>query len=185
MKNIRMIFCLFVVIVVVSSSAHSDQNDPRLNLLFEKLKLSGSESSAQRIEQEIWSVWLEHPDENVRSSMNQGISAMQSGHLEIAESIFSSIILTHPNFSEVWNKRATVRFVQGNYRGSTADIMRVINLEPRHFGALSGLGMIFIKRGDLIKALKVYEVVFKLYPNMPNLADNIAVLRRRLSGYAL
>ncbi|MEC8122164.1 MAG: hypothetical protein VX113_09625, partial [Pseudomonadota bacterium] len=73
-----------------------------------------------------------------------------------AERIFTEIISAHPTHAEAWNKRATVRFMRGDDKGSRSDIARVIDLEPRHFGALSGLGMINMLSGDLPAALQAF-----------------------------
>ena len=80
---------------------------------------------------------------------------------------------------------AAVRFMRGNDTGSRSDIARVIALEPRHFGALSGLGMINMRRGDLAGALQAFEAALRVNPHMPQEEDMVASLRQRLGGRAL
>ena len=110
---------------------------------------------------------------------------MNSGHLSAAESVFSHIINNHPDFAEAWNKRATVRFFRGNDTGSASDILQVIKLEPRHFGALSGLGMIRVRAGDLEGALKAYKAAQRINPYLPQIEAIIDQLGKNLKGRAL
>jgi tetratricopeptide (TPR) repeat protein len=105
--------------------------------------------------------------------------------LQSAEQIFGRIIDREPHFAEAWNKRATVRFLGGNLNGSTKDIAKVLQLEPRHFGALSGLGMIHMYNGDWQNALKTYELAFSIHPYLANVEMIIEDLRKRLKGRAL
>ena len=117
--------------------------------------------------------------------MKKGIELMNSGHLGAAEVVFSRIINSHPDFAEAWNKRATVRFFRGNDTGSASDILQVIKLEPRHFGALSGLGMIRIRTGDLEGALKAYKAAQRMNPYLPQIEAIIDELGKKLKGRAL
>ena len=90
-----------------------------------------------------------------------------------------------PDFAEAWNKRATVRFLIGNDAGSRRDIARVMELEPRHFGALSGLGMINMRSGDLQAALQAFEAALRVNPHLDQAVDVTEQLRRRLRGQPL
>jgi tetratricopeptide (TPR) repeat protein len=90
-----------------------------------------------------------------------------------------------PDFSEAWNKRATVRFMIGNHDGSANDIAKVLQLEPRHFGALSGLGMIHMRAGNWESALKSYKAAFAIHPYLNNIETLIDDLSQRLKGQAL
>jgi Flp pilus assembly protein TadD len=105
--------------------------------------------------------------------------------LDGAEQVFSQLIQDHPDFAEAWNKRATVRFLLGNDVGSRRDIARVIDLEPRHFGALSGLGMINMRSGDLQAALQAFEAALRVNPHMDQAVDVTRQLREQLRGQPL
>ena len=89
---------------------------------------------------------------------------MGAGELEDALQTFSALIKSHPEFTEAWNKRATVRYVLGDFNGSQDDINEVLAREPRHFGALSGLGLINMQRGNLSNAIRAYEKVLQIDP---------------------
>ena len=166
--------------------AWADQNDPRLNPLFADLQTPLSTAAVEDIETKIWAYWASFPDDkSVENTMTKATQLMQSGRLQSAERIFSRIIDRAPDFAEAWNKRATVRFMIGNHDGSANDIAKVLQLESRHFGALSGLGMIHMRAGNWNSALKSYEAAFAIHPYLNNIETLIDNLTQRLKGQAL
>lgn len=180
------IFGIVAMIMTAFVPAFADQNDPQLDDLFDALQASPSKMQAANLVLEIWIRWDNHPDDPLANrQMTEGIKLMNSGHLDAAEAVFSRIINNHPNFAEAWNKRATVRFFLGNDNGSAGDILQVIKLEPRHFGALSGLGMIRVRAGDLQGALKAYQAAQRINPYLPQIATIIDQLGQKLNGRAL
>ena len=114
--------------------------------------------------------------------MDRAIKMMNAGQLDDAEAMFSAIISRKPAFAEAWNKRATVRFFRSDDAGSANDILQVIKLEPRHFGALSGLGMIKVRAGDLQGALQAYRAAHRINPFLPNIEMIIDKLGQKLNG---
>ena len=180
------IFGIIAVAIAVPVPACADQNDPQLDDLFIALQAGPSKRQAANLELEIWTRWCSHPDDPLANrQMKKGIKLMNSGHLSAAESVFSRIINSHPDFAEAWNKRATVRFFRGNDTGSASDILQVIKLEPRHFGALSGLGMIRVRAGDLEGAIKAYKAAQRMNPYLPQIEAIIDQLGKKLKGRAL
>lgn len=170
----------------LTCSVNADQNDPRLDSLFAKLKTPLSQVDAQIIESKIWIYWRLFPNnQSVETSMKTAIEIMQAGNLQKAELLLSQIINQEPQFAEAWNKRATIRYLRGNYKGSAKDIANVLLLEPRHFGALSGLGMINMQTGNWSDALQNYQAAFSINPNLPNIERLIKNLKFRLRGYSL
>ena len=180
------IFGIIAVAITVPVPACADQNDPQLDDLFIALQAGPSETQAANLELEIWTRWDDHPyDPLANQQMKKGIELMNSGRLGAAEDVFSRIINSHPDFAEAWNKRATVRFFRGNDTGSASDILQVIKLEPRHFGALSGLGMIRVRAGDLEGAIKAYKAAQRMNPYLPQIEAIIDQLGKKLKGRAL
>jgi tetratricopeptide (TPR) repeat protein len=110
---------------------------------------------------------------------------MNAGYLGLAEDVFNDVVGQAPDFAEGWNKRATVRYFMGNHTGSIEDCARVLELEPRHFGALSGLGMIHVALGDDRAALRWFEQALAVHPYLPGVKENISILRERLRGKAI
>ena len=184
--TIRWIAATGLLVLAFMAGAKADQRDPRLDSLFAELQRTTNQTAADGLVTEIWQRWTAFEDDpRATNMMAIGIRQMNLGQFDNAERIFSDLARTHPQHAEVWNKRATVRFMRGNDVGSRRDIARVIDLEPRHFGALSGLGMINIRAGDLQAALQAFEAAVRVNPHMDQAEAMIEDLRQRLGGRAL
>ena len=159
---------IFLIILCLSSffsSAQSSQEDI-LNNLFNQLEKVNNSKSAALLEKKIWSIWNEHPTNNkLTDRLEFGTELMQYGDYNYALRVFDNIIVTDPKWSEAWNKRATVYFLMSQFTNSLDDIDKVLNIEPRHFGALSGQARIFIKLQKYEKAIKSIERALKFYPS--------------------
>ena len=137
-----------------------------LNNLFNQLKRVNNSKSAAFLERKIWSIWNEHPTNNkLTERLELGIELMQYGDYNYALKVFNNIIVTDTKWSEAWNKRATVYFLMGQFTNSLDDINKVLKIEPRHFGALSGQARIFIKLQKYEKAINSIERALKFYPS--------------------
>ena len=177
------IFLATAVLLLAYAPANADQTDPKLDKLFAALQTSLSNANAASLEREIWAIWTRYPDDQaINRQMDRAIKMMNAGRLDDAEVMFSAIISRKPAFAEAWNKRATVRFFRGDDAGSANDILQVIKLEPRHFGALSGLGMIKVRAGDLQGALQAYRAAQRINPFLPNIEVIIDRLGQKLNG---
>ncbi len=158
------------------------QDDARLDALFAKLKSTTDVSEAQAIEQVIWRVWLVSGDDKVDTIMALGLRAMAFSDHAAALGAFDQIVRLAPGFAEGWNKRATVRYLLGDYAASAADIERTLALEPRHFGALSGLGLVRLAQGDEAAALEAFEAALEVHPHLAGADTHIKELRERVKG---
>jgi tetratricopeptide (TPR) repeat protein len=176
-------FLATAMLLLAYAPANADQTDPKLDTLFAALQTSLSNANAASLEREIWAIWTRYPDDQaINRQMDRAIKMMNAGRLDDAEAMFSAIISRKPAFAEAWNKRATVRFFRGDDAGSANDILQVIKLEPRHFGALSGLGMIKVRAGDLQGALQAYRAAQRINPFLPNIEMIIDKLGQKLNG---
>jgi len=158
------------------------QTDPRLDALFDKLKSTTDVVEARSIEQTIWRVWLASGDSKVDSIMARGLRAMTFRDHAAALGMFDQIVNRAPDFAEGWNKRATIYYMLGNYDASVADIERTLALEPRHFGALSGLGLIRLAQGNEAAALQAFDAALAVHPNLTGADTHIKKLRERVKG---
>ncbi|MDA0800830.1 MAG: tetratricopeptide repeat protein [Proteobacteria bacterium] len=176
-------FLATAMLLLAYAPANADQTDPELDKLFAALQTSLSNASAASLERDIWTIWTRYPDDQaINRQMDRAIKMMNAGRLDDAEAMFSAIISRKPAFAEAWNKRATVRFFRGDDAGSANDILQVIKLEPRHFGALSGLSMIKVRKGDLQGALQAYRAAQRINPFLPNIEVIIDKLGQKLNG---
>lgn len=166
-------------------SATADQSDIRLHDLFTQLSSASNPSTAGDAEAEIWTIWGESGDEKIDELMVQGVQAMGSRDLDDALKRFDQITRLAPGFAEGWNKRATVYYLRDDLAESVIDIQKTLELEPRHFGALSGMGLIFMERGDFEGALGAYEEVLKIHPQSMAARFHSEHLREKLYGESL
>ena len=150
-------------------------------MLLDQLGRAQSMEQASPIVQKLWKEWTAaHKNEDEKALMAQGIVAMSKGNLDRAEKLFSKLIEANPDFTEAWNKRATLRFMSWDFEGSLKDVKKVLALEPRHFGALSGLGMIHLRMGDPKQALKAYEDLVNIFPSNADAVQKIITLKNYL-----
>ena len=168
------------IVLLSGPPAGADQTDPALPQLFSDLRGAESREDALRVERRIWSIWKRHDDPRVETRMRVGIRYMGARFLEKARDTFTDIIDLAPDYAEGWNKRATVYFMMGRYEASVTDIARTLQLEPRHFGALSGLGQIYRRLDDPGQALEIFETVLEIHPHAARTAEVIEELRAEL-----
>ena len=166
MKKLSL-YVFLVLIFCGNVLAESKDRDIRLNQLFEQLKKSNNASLAFEIEMKIWNIWSTHPThDSLTQSLAKGSGLISKGELEAAYKIFSTIIESAPDWPEGWNKRATVLYLMGRYQDSLKDIDEVLKRESRHFGALSGQGLVQTKFKNYEKAIQSYQAVQKIYPSL-------------------
>ncbi len=123
-----------------TGTALADQNDPALDGLFRDLKAAQSPQLVRQIEAQIWARWFETGSEETDRMLRAGDIALARGQYNHSYALLNGVIELRPDLSEGWNRRATLRYLMGDYEGSIADIDETLAREPRHFGALSGLG---------------------------------------------
>ena len=163
-----MINKIFLIILCISSFFHSAQSSQEiiLSTLFNQLEKVNNLKNAALLEKKIWSIWNKHPTNNrLTEKLEFGTELMQYGDYNYALKVFDNIIITDPKWSEAWNKRATLYFLMNQFTNSLSDIDKVLNIEPRHFGALSGQARIFIKLQKYEAAIKSIERALEFYPS--------------------
>ncbi len=180
------IACLLLAAGLVGIGvARADQNDPRLGTLFEVLKAASNPLEGYVVERQIWQIWLAAEDPEVDRLMAAGIAAMGVGKYADALQAFDRVVELAPDFAEGWNKRATVLYLMQDFEASMADVARTLALEPRHFGALSGLGLIEIEREHEEQALDAFERALAIYPQMTGPRANAEYLRKRIQDRSI
>jgi len=138
-----------------------------LDRLFGQLRKAQDEKSAKVVEKAIWQVWARSGSVTADTMLTQASKAMQADQYRAALVILDTLIDIYPDFSEAWNRRATLYFMMRDFDASRRDIARVLDLEPRHFGALSGLGMIERELGHKRAALDAYRRALAIDPYLP------------------
>ena len=175
---------LFAIAIILSpiwlQDGWANQEDDRLDALFSQLQSANSGRTAKIVEQLIWKIWLQSGDETLDQLMATGVKAMGTGNYNRALAAFNAILEDAPNFAEGWNKRATLYWLMGDFEKSISDIDQTLALEPRHFGALSGLAMIRESQHRPLDAIQAFKQVLEIYPAIPNAGQRIRELSRQL-----
>ena len=163
------------------NSVKSPDDTVTLDTLFAELEKATFLAEAQRVERLIWAKWHWHKNPRLSQKLRLGTTYLQENNFKKALYIFNNIIKEAPAFSEAYNKRATTYFLMKKYDKSLMDIKVTLTLEPRHFGALSGMGLIFMNRGDFQRALMAFTAVLKIYPFSISARANMKIIERELN----
>ena len=200
MRNHALLAALVVVLIAALSAAAQAQAPsqaaakpdaaaseelPTLDRLFAELKRERNERAAERIARRIQEQWLDSGSASIDLLMLWSQEAMQAEKFGAALDFLDRVTVMQPDFAEGWNRRATVHFMMRNFRKSMADIERTLRLEPRHFGALSGMGQILRETGQKELALDAYQRVLAVYPMMRSAQGEVASLSEDLAGEVL
>jgi len=181
----RWLFPALLAFGLAGGSASADQNDPRLDGLFGELLTTSDFSRAGTLTTQIWEIWVETGDPDVDQLMTDGMNALDVGDFKRALEAFDQVVVLRPAFAEGWNKRATVYYLMGRMDDSLVDVERTLDLEPRHFGALSGRGLIYMATGKMPQALDAFEEALGTNPYMPAIQERLEWLREELKDSAI
>lgn len=154
----------------------------RLDALFGQLKRERNEKAAERIASRISEEWNHSGSASIDLMMTWSQTAMEGKKFDVALDFLDQVVTMEPTYAEGWNRRATVHFMMQNYAKSMADISHTLQLEPRHFGALSGMGQIMKNTGRDELALQAWQRVLDIYPMMRSAQDEVATLSEELAG---
>jgi tetratricopeptide (TPR) repeat protein len=154
----------------------------QLDRLFEALKLAPDEESARYFENRIWAIWLNSPSDTANLLMGRVKTAIDDKEYDLALKLLNVIIEIKPDFTEAWNRRASVYFTKKDFPRSLADIREVLVREPRHFGALSGLGIILQDLGDEKGALEAFRRALAVHPHLERVPELMKQLTEKLEG---
>ncbi len=171
-----------LIFLVCSCLSYADNNQQKqINDLFDQLKIATNYEDSKKIESKIWELWTTHPSENsLTALLADGSFYMSQNKLETAYDTFTKTIELDSNWAEAWNKRATVLYLMGKYELSQADIDKVLELEKRHFGALSGQGLVQTALNNYQKAIDSYVEAHKIHPNMKSPLIMIEKLKKQI-----
>jgi tetratricopeptide (TPR) repeat protein len=160
------------------------EDDParKLEFLFGALKVAPDETSAKAIEDRIWALWQASGSDTVDLLMTRVQQASDAGNYDLALRLLDAIIEIRPEFVEAWNRRATIFFLKKDFSDSLSDIEHVLGKEPRHFGALAGLGTILEQVGDDKHALEAYRKALAVHPHLKGVDEHVKSLADKVEG---
>jgi tetratricopeptide (TPR) repeat protein len=128
---------------------------------------------AAKAAEALWQLWCRPGDASLDALLREGIEAMEQQDLARAEATFTRLIARAPGFAEGWNKRATVRYLAKDYRGSIADCCETLARNPNHFGALSGQGLCHIALGQFGEAAALFRRTLAVHPHLESARANL------------
>jgi tetratricopeptide (TPR) repeat protein len=153
-----------------------------LDFLFEALKVAPDPASAKHIEDRIWALWLASGSDTATLLMSRAKTAIDAKDLDLAIKLLDAVVEIRPDYVEAWNRRATIHYMRKEYTASMADIREVLAREPRHFGAMSGLGMILQEFGDERRALDIFRRALAVHPHLQKIPDLVKTLSEKVEG---
>jgi tetratricopeptide (TPR) repeat protein len=153
-----------------------------LDFLFGALKAAPDEASAKHVEARIWAIWMQTPSDTAALLMLRAKAAMEAQQTNVALKLLDSVIKLRPDYVEGWNRRATLYYLQNDYAHSLADIQQVLIREPRHFGALAGLGMIMQDIGNDKRALDAFRRALAINPHLEKVPELVKSLSEKVEG---
>ncbi|RWQ34462.1 MAG: hypothetical protein EOS21_27800 [Mesorhizobium sp.] len=156
--------------------------EARLDQLFVDLKRERNEKAAERIAARISNEWSQSGSASIDLMMQWSQKAVEEKKFDVALDFLDQVVTLQPAYAEGWNRRATVHFMMNNFGKSMADIDRTLQLEPRHFGALSGLAQIMAVTGHKQSALEAWQRVLSIYPMLRSAQDQVGTLSEELAG---
>ena len=167
-----------------SNLPRAQRGDKTQNLdrLFEALKVAPDDESAKYIENRIWAIWLASGSDTANLLMGRVKTAMEAKDFELAIRLLNAIIDMRPNFIEAWNRRATLYYMKKDFTRAIGDIREVLAREPRHFGALAGLGIILQEFGDDKRALDAFRRALAIHPHIERVPDMVKRLSDKIDG---
>ncbi len=153
-----------------------------LDFLFGALKAAPDEASARHVEGRIWALWMQTPSDTAALLMVRAKAAMDAQKMDVALKLLDAVVKLRPDYIEAWNRRATVYYLQNDYTHSLEDIEQVLVREPRHFGALAGLGMIMQDLGDDKRALEAFRKALAVNPYLDKVPELVKTLSEKVEG---
>jgi tetratricopeptide (TPR) repeat protein len=169
--------------VAPAQPEHSAQS--RIDELFDRLAKTEDADEASGIVQALEAEWMSSGSDASDLLMSRALEAFAAQDYPLSLQLLDAIVAAQPDWAEAWNKRATVRFFAGDSQGSAADVAQTLKRNPRHIGALAGLGAIFEQAGKKEDALKVYERAAAIAPHYAPVVEAVSRLKAALAGQSL
>lgn len=161
---------LYVALVLIFAGPTQAQTTPQtstnLDSLFNALKGAPNASQAREITEQIWQIWTQPEDPTLAALMDKSLQARRESSLDQAIELLDEIVTLYPDYAEAWNQRATLNYLRGHYEESLIDIAETLAREPRHFGALTGRCLVYLKLDDRDQALQSIVEALKIHPHL-------------------
>lgn len=170
------------IVAACSPGGAAPSRDPELDRLFEALRAAPSAEAAQPVEQQIWRRWAESGSPTVDVLLERAAAAESAGDPALATEFLDQASTLAPQFAEPWNRRASLAYEQHDYSGAIEAIQQTLRREPRHFGAMAGLGLIYEELGQDRAALEAFRGALAVHPYFTAAQRGVARLQPKVDG---
>ncbi len=161
---LRALLALLMAFFLIIPAHADDAADKLLDDLFVQLHDARDAAAAKTVSDRIWTVWTNPTDPVLAGRMRDVMEARAITSIETTLKLLDQLVLDYPDYAEGWNQRATLHFMRGDYEASIADCAKVLELEPRHYGALSGRALMYLQQGKRSLALRDMKAALALHP---------------------
>ncbi|GAN00517.1 TPR domain protein [alpha proteobacterium U9-1i] len=182
----RRLFISFVCVLSLAACGVGGDarapNDPQLDSMFTQLAEAPDDAAAAALEAQIWQRWAESGSATVDVLLERARAAESAGDNELAVQFLDQASDLAPNYAEPWNRRASIAYDAEDYAGAIAAIQETLKREPRHFGALGGLGLIYEELGQERAALEAFRAALAVHPHYELAVQGVRRLEPRVDG---
>jgi tetratricopeptide (TPR) repeat protein len=184
MEVLRRLLLSFILLAAACSGADTGrgQADPELDALFLRLGSAEDAAEARPIEEAIWGRWADSGSPTVNVLLERAAAAENAGDAELAERFLDQASALAPDFAEPWNRRASLAYRSDDYAGAIGALQETLKREPRHFGALAVLGLIYEELGQDRRALAAFRAALVIHPYHQPSLDGVRRLEPRVEG---
>lgn len=160
----RLLLGVLLLLSVNLARADDAADRAAIDKLFAQLRIAPDAATAQAIDRQIWTYWTTPSDPILAGRMRDALAARGMGDAAGAIRLLDKLVVDYPDYAEGWNQRATMYYMIGDFDASIADCEKVLAIEPRHFGALSGRALIYLQLGKRALALRDMAAALAIHP---------------------
>ncbi|WP_425908634.1 tetratricopeptide repeat protein [Nitrobacter sp. TKz-YC02] len=153
-----------------------------LDFLLGALKAAPDQESARHVEAQILALWSQSSSDTTLLLMQRVKTATDAKQLDVALKLLDAVLKLHPEYIEGWSRRATLHYMRNDYQRALEDIEQVLSREPRHFGALAGLGVVMQELGDDKRALDAFRKAIAINPYLERVQELVKSLTEKVEG---
>ncbi len=181
----RLLILLAVALGLTVTAAWAETDKDRLDGLFEKLKSAPDHAAADAVASQIKRVWMHSGSDTADLLLERADTALEHQDMPLSIELLDRLVVLAPDWAEAWNRRATLFYLMDDYPRAMSDIAETLKREPRHYGAIAGMGLIFLQRGNKKLAYEAFERVLAIYPQLETAQKAVQDLRPDVEGSPL
>jgi len=181
----RLLLLIVAALGLMATAAWAETDNERLDGIFEKLKAAPDHAAADVVAGQIKRIWMHSGSDTADLLLERADTALEHQDMPLSIELLDRLVVLAPDWAEAWNRRATLFYLMDDYPRAMADIAETLKREPRHYGAIAGMGLIFLQRGNKKLAYEAFERVLAIYPQLETAQKAVEELRPEVEGSPL